>query len=194
MSNVYHSSKISGLKVLEPKISTHKKPWVYATKDIATAAMFLGDNFDFICQTGLEPIPFIWERFEGAFDLAYRNKAGSIYILDGTNFKEDQTSWSGDLVSEQEEKVKKEIVVDNVEEFLKKLAKEKKLNIYFYPDQPEDTPTDKSDIIERAVDWTINLGEETLDEVKKYHPDVLEKVLKQLHDKGYKFKSKLTGN
>ena len=47
---VYHSSKVRGLKVLEPRPSTHKTPFVYTTKDIATTAMYLGDNFDFICQ------------------------------------------------------------------------------------------------------------------------------------------------
>ncbi|MDD4381770.1 MAG: hypothetical protein PHE21_00265 [Candidatus Dojkabacteria bacterium] len=62
---VYHSSKVSGLKVLEPRSSTHKTPWVYATKDIATTAMYLEDNFDFICQTGFsKDKPYIWERFK----------------------------------------------------------------------------------------------------------------------------------
>ncbi len=50
---VYHASKAKGLKKLEPRKSTHKKPWVYATKDITTSAMFLGDNYDFIVQTHL---------------------------------------------------------------------------------------------------------------------------------------------
>jgi len=98
---VYHSSKTQGLKIIEPHFSTHNKRWVYATKNIATSAMFLGDNDDFICQIyhGENGIPLMCERFEGAFDLAYKNKAGSIYVLNGKNFKEGQTTWPDDMVS-----------------------------------------------------------------------------------------------
>jgi len=187
--DVYHSSKISGLKVLEPRISTHKKAWIYATKDIVTSAMFLGDNFDFICQTGIQTLPYIWERFKGAFELAYKDKTGSIYILDGTNFKRGMTSWSEDLVSENKEKVKEEIRVNNVEEYLKELANKKQLDIYYYPNQPKHSPKDKSDIVQRGVEWTIAFGEGTLEQVEKYHPDVLIRIIEQLKTKNYVFKA-----
>ena len=134
---VYHSSKIQGLRVIEPHFGTHNKCWVYATKEIATAAMFLGDNDDLICQiySNKNGVPFICERFEGALDLAYKNKTGSIY-------------------------------------------------------PPNVQPSDKSDVIQRGIDWTINFGEDTLDEIEKYHPDVLPRVLNGLKEKNYKFKTK----
>jgi hypothetical protein len=190
MDIVFHSSKKQGLKVIEPRISTHENKWVYAADNISIAAMFLGNNSDFICQTGLDDNkPFIWERFEGAFKVAYMNVSGSIYILSGRNFKKNQTSWSGDLVSTKKEKVIKEIRIDEVRDFIKSLATEKKLDIYYYPHFPAGLPNDKSDIIEKAVDWTLRFGTDTLEEIKLYHTDILPIVLKKLSDQGYKHKS-----
>ncbi len=190
IDKVYHCSKTSGLKYLEPRPSTHKKPWVYATRDITTSAMFLGENFDFICQTGVaNGVPEIFERFSGAFDLAYKGKSGSIYVLSGKNFKEDQTSFKEEVVSEEKETILDEIPVNDAKEFLLQLESEGKINIFRYPNMPEYAPTDKSDIVERGVEWTIDFGERTLNSVEKYHPDVLDRVLAQLREKGYEFKS-----
>src|SRR3989344_3841888 len=95
---VYHASNTKGLKRLEPRESTHQKPWVYATKEIATSVMFLGDNFDFICQTDLNRgIPEITEQFEGALEHAYKDKSGVIYKLPTDTFEEGKTSWSGEV-------------------------------------------------------------------------------------------------
>jgi len=188
---VYHASKIGGLKILEPRPSTHKIPWVYATKDIATTAMYLGENFDFICQTGFsKEKPYIWERFERAFDLGYKNKKGSIYYLKPDTFKEGVTSFTPEIVSEVPVKVEKEVPINDVQSFLINLAKEDKLKIFMFPDTPNGRSTNKEDIVERAINWTIDFGEKTLSSVEKYHPDVLGRVVKGLQERNYKFKSK----
>jgi len=185
---VYHASKTSGIKVLKPEVSTHKKSWVYATNNIATAAMFLGDNFDFICQTGIgkDNKPFIFERFEGALEYAYRNKVGSIYKLSGETFLGNKTSWSAEVISEVPVKVLKEMKVNDSLTTLLDLEEKGALIIYRYPDTPPDAAKDKSDIISRAVDWTIDLGEKILDQTEQFHPDVLKKVIGILKKKGYK--------
>lgn len=188
---VYHASKISGLKVLEPKPSTHKIPWVYATKDIPSAAMYLGENFDFICQTGFSKgKPYIWERFKGAFDLGYKNKKGSIYFLKPDTFKEGMTSFTPEIVSEVPVKIEKEIPINDVQEFLLNLEKEGKLRIFMFPETPDGKPRDKEDIIDRGINWTIDFGEGTLDQIQEYHPDVLDRVIKGLQERNYKFKNK----
>ncbi len=188
---VYHSSEVPGLKVLEPRPSTHKIPWVYATKDIATTAMYLGDNFDFICQTGFSKgKPYIWERFKGAFDLGYKNKKGSIYYLKPDTFKEGMTSFTPEVVSEVSVKVEKEIPINDVQEFLLNLEKEGKLRIFIFPSTPDGKPRDKEDIIDRGINWTIDFGEGTLDQIQEYHPDVLDRVIKGLQERNYKFKNK----
>ena len=188
---VYHSSKVSGLKILEPRPSTHKIPWVYATKDIATTAMYLGDNFDFICQTGFSKgKPYIWERFKGALDLGYKDKKGSIYYLKPDTFKEGMTSYTPEIVSEVPVKVEKEIPINDVQEYLLNLEKEGKLKIFMFPNTLDGESSNKEDIVERGINWTIDFGEDTLDRVKEYHPDVLNRVIKGLQERNYKFKNK----
>ena len=188
---VYHSSKVSGLKILKPRPSTHKIPWVYATRDIATTAMYLGDNFDFICQTGFSNgKPYIWERFKGAFDLVYKNKKGSIYYLKPDTFKEYMTSFNSEIVSEVPVKVEKEIPINDVHKYLLNLEKEGKLEIFMFPNTPDGRASDKQDIVERGINWTIDFGESTLEQIVKYHPDVLDRVIKGLQKRNYQFKSK----
>ena len=178
---VYHASKTTGLTKIEPNTSTHMANWVYATKNIETAAMFLGENYDLICQTGsTKGKPFVFERFKGALKLAYAKKKGSIYKLLAKDFEEGKTDWTEEVVSTKAQEVQEEIVVPDALKFLEKLAMEKKLTIYKFPRVPKGTPTDKSDIIERAVEWTTNFGEHILDDVAKYHPDILPEVLQKL--------------
>lgn len=187
---VYHSSDISGLKILEPRISTHKKPWVYATKNIASSAMFLGKNSDLICQTGIiDSKPYIWERFTGALQVAYQGRKGSIYLLEPGTFKSGQTSWSEELVSDHPVTVKKEMIVDDVFEFLKQLKDKRELNIYCYPDAPPGFPSGKQDLIEKAIKWTIEFGEDTLNDIEKYHPDITGEIIERLRSQSYIFKS-----
>ncbi|OGC44951.1 hypothetical protein A3J98_01515 [candidate division WS6 bacterium RIFOXYC1_FULL_33_10] len=188
---VYHASKVRGLKILEPRASTHKIPWVYATMDIPTATLFLGDNFDFICQTGISnEKPYIWERFKGAFNLAYENKKGSLYYLSPSSFKQNMTSFSPEIVSEVPVKVEKEVFINNVKEYLLDLHKQGKISIYFFPEVPEGKSSNKKDIVERGIDWTIDFGENTLEQVEQYHPDILDRVINGLLEKKYIFKSK----
>lgn len=180
---VYHASKAQGLTALEPRESTHKQKWVYATKDIVASAMFLGDNSDFICQTGVENgKPYIYEQFEGAFQHAYGKKTGSIYKLNAANFKSGKTSWSAEVVSENGEPILEEIKIYDVSRLLPKLEKDGKLVIYKYPHKPSNIPKDKGDLIEEAARWTIDFGESTLAQVNKYHPDILPKVLKKIEE------------
>ena len=50
---LYHVSNTGGIKVLKPKISSHKKPYVYAVDNIVTGLHFGAphDDFDFLIYT-----------------------------------------------------------------------------------------------------------------------------------------------
>lgn len=67
--------------------------------------------------------------------------------------------------------------------FLLDLEVQGKLKIYRFPDKPAWAPKDKSDIIEKAVQWTLDFGESQLKQVEKYHPDILPEVLKKLEER-----------
>src|SRR5690606_12190978 len=111
---------------------------------ITTAAMFLGDNYDFIVQTHLNKggSPCMYERFEGALEHAYKGKSGSIYKLSADGFMEESAISSGELVSEEETDVIEEIEVEDALEYLENLEAEGKLRIYRYPEIPEGFPKD----------------------------------------------------
>ena len=178
---VFHSSKIGGLKYLEPRESTHQQRWVYATKDLATAALFLGENFDFICQVLTKNgKPIVYEQFEGALEQAYAGKGGYIYKLPAESFEEGQTGWSGEVTSKAKVQIAEEIKIDDALKLIKKLERQDQLRVYLFPEKPQNVPTDKSDIVERAVDWIPKFGEKVLKQVEEYHPDVLHRVISEL--------------
>lgn len=177
-------------------MSTHQKPWVYATPKIAIAATYLGDNYDFICQTGpVNEDPYIYEQFEGALKHAYKGKKGAIYTLPSKSFRQEPSLLSGELISEKPVKVLKEVVILDALEFLLELEKEGKLKIYYYPDKPKHVPQDKGGIISRAIAWSFdhynsNKRDYYLDEIEKYHPDILKQVAKELKIRYFKPQTK----
>ncbi len=65
-----------------------------------------------------------WGKIQGAFDLGYKDKKGSIYYLKPDTFKEGMTSYTPEIVSEVPVKVEKEIPINDVQEYLLNLEKE----------------------------------------------------------------------
>jgi hypothetical protein len=61
-----------------------------------------------------------------------------------------------------------------------KSAEEGKLSIHYYPEKPDDIPEDDEDLVYAAVYGYKDSGEEILDLVKEYQPDLLPRVLKAI--------------
>ncbi|HOD53132.1 MAG TPA: hypothetical protein PKJ08_01265 [Candidatus Cloacimonadota bacterium] len=183
---VYHSSSISSLTIINPSTSTHEKEWVYATKDIVASALFISSiGGDFTCAIGRDldsGIMYLCERFKGAFDLRYNGKSGSIYMLSSELFLENRTSWDEEVVSESAVKPLKEIMIDNAKEYLLFLESEGKLIIKYFPDRFDDIPEDDSDLIDRAVLWTQQFGDRIIEQVKLYHPNLMNEILQKLNN------------
>ena len=181
MEYVYHSSKIQDLKTIEPNISTHGKSWVYAMRKPEYCLMFIGSHGDLINQTGFfNDMPHIVERFEGALEYTYKNQSGSIYTLDATDFKSRQTSFSAEMICEHACTVVSEEKIENALISILSLESEGKLIIYKYPNIPEWMPNDKSDLVEKVVEWVGVHGISVLESVEKFHPDILDRVKKEL--------------
>ena len=95
---LYHVSHIANLKVLEPKLSSHNKEYVYATKDIVVA-LFFGSvktmrDLDGLYGGGFNGRkPFFYEGFPGAFKRRFEGTSCYIYEVDPTNFEEGKTSY-----------------------------------------------------------------------------------------------------
>src|SRR5574344_1520591 len=98
----YHVSKVQNLKELEPRVGTHGKAWVYATK-IPSIGLVFGaqmSDFDFITQTNEKGLLELYECYPNSFDEIYTNKSCSLYELEDSGFKGGQTQWTPEFVSE----------------------------------------------------------------------------------------------
>ncbi len=180
---VYHSSNHQGLKELHPKSSNHKQKWVYATKDLAMSALFIGNyGGDFTCfidrdnKTGL---PIIVERFENAIEKRYKDIKGSIYILPSDSFLEDKTGWIEEVVADKTVKVIDEIIINDAMEYLLKLEEQKKLIIMRYPKRPDNIPEDDEDLVIKAVAISRDdedKKENILNLISNHHPQLINRV------------------
>ena len=65
MGVVYHVSPVSGLTLLEPRVSTHGKAFVYAIENPVTALLFgvHQDDFDFCISTDAAGCPELFECY-----------------------------------------------------------------------------------------------------------------------------------
>lgn len=184
MNHVYHASKVQGLKTIEPRVSTHGQSWVYAFSKSEDCLMILGPGGDLINQIGFHNgMRYIAERFAGALEYVYKNASGSIYALDETDFKTDQTDFKAEVVCDHECAVIEETKIDNALENILALELKGELKIYRYPDLPEWLPHDKSDLINKAVEWAKHTPKERIvKSMEKYHPDILEQVKKRFNE------------
>lgn len=179
---VYHASQQDGLSEIKPRKSTHQVPWVYATTEIALAALFLNhDGGDLSCATGLSNGKiYIFERWDGAFDHRYKGRYGSIYLLPGEHFRRGRTSFTGEVVSEVTVPVLREIQVPEIKTYLFELELNGKLQVYLHDNRPGWIPEDDQDLVDRVVAWSQRPGDRTLDYVKKYHPHLITRIQDQV--------------
>ena len=112
---LYHVSKTSDLKIIEPRKSTHKIAYVYAIDNIHTALLFGAkkDDFDFILDES-DGKPIVYECYRDAFKEIYNNKSCSIYELNDEGFIRNKTGWEPELVSEHPAVVIKETKIDDL--------------------------------------------------------------------------------
>lgn len=175
---VFHASNISGLKRLEPRVSTHGKAWIYAARDLLTASMFLGRHHDFILGSGyVDDRPYIVERFAGAFEQAKRGASGSIYLLPGSSFRAGLTGWHAEVVSEETLEPLHEILVPDAAAPLLEYERADKLDIYRFPSRPSHVPADDSDLIVAARGLYAQHGQKLIDYLRRECGDGLEHVI-----------------
>ncbi len=149
MNYVYHGSKTHGIEVLHPHKSTHGT-YVYATKSREIATIMskrCGDDATYTLLTNEDGRLELIERIPHAFDKMFSNDF-SLYILDSSYFKDINTGFN-EVVSEENVPVIKEERYSSLFEAIKKLESEGLVNIYYYPNRPENIPLDDSDIINK---------------------------------------------
>lgn len=189
MEKVYHSTSIENIKEFVPKESTHGHKWVYATKDMIMSSVFLSTlGGDFTCCVGRDPESgrvYICERFEGSFNYRYENKKGSIYILPGNTFLENKTHWDEEAVSPKPIIPLTEIKITDVKDYLLTLKSKGDLIIKMYPEKIDGIPEDDEDLVHRGIVWTRKHGNVILNQIKKFHPHLLDRVVQGIEDGAY---------
>lgn len=149
---LYHISKTAGLKILKPQISTHQKAYVYAVDNIVTGLLFGAshDDFDFIIDEE-NGTPIITECYPNAFELVFKDKSCSVYEIGEESFMRGITSWSPELVSENEAVVLNEIHINDL--YSRLLAEEKSGNLIIrrYRDDEKYKKIISEHIVDRLV-------------------------------------------
>ena len=135
---LYHVSHIENLKILEPRVSTHGEAYVYATPYLVLALLFgsaksLGD-FDGVY--GGKEIPYFYEAYHGALKRRFEGESCYIYEVDPTDFEENKTTFSSELVSKKTVKILNCTKIDDLYNHLLKLSKENKFNYRHYEETP----------------------------------------------------------
>ncbi len=184
MTYVYHGSPISGLTYIEPRISTHGKKYVYATKDKALALVFLQKHNDYLTNISytddgkLE----LTERVVDVFKDIFKGKSGFLYYLDSTNFLEGQTSFSPEVVSEVTEQVLHCDTISCCYAKLQEMALNNEIVFYTYPDRPDYIPKDDSDLIRKTKLFIehSNNKEEIIQYAIDKHPHLKSEIIKFL--------------
>ena len=186
---VYHSTIKEGLKVLSPNKSTHGNNWLYATTSLEMSAVFLsGRGGDLTCQVGRDPLTkkvYICERFKNSFEYRYDNFSGSIYVLPGEKFIKGKTGWNEEVVCNEKIDILKEINISNIKHYLLNLIEKEKILLVRHPKKIAGIPNDDEDLVYRGIIWVRQFGNNVLDDFKKLHPDLVERITVGLADEKY---------
>jgi hypothetical protein len=181
---VYHGSPSTGLRVIKPHSSTHREKWVYACPDPVMAALFVSTTGgDLICQVGRDPetgLPYICERFAGAFQHQYHDHTGSLYTLPGHTFETGMTGWEEEVVSPVEVVPITETIIANIRAHLLQLVSGGQLIVAYFPHRIDDIPPDDEDLVEKAASWVKTFDLSVLEAVRTYHPGLVDRVLRRL--------------
>ena len=85
---LYHVSHTRGITVLEPRVSSHGKPYVYAIENLVTGLLFgvKKDDFDFLLYTDDKGTPVLCECYPDAFQKKYEGQSCSVYEVKENGF------------------------------------------------------------------------------------------------------------
>ena len=140
MEKLYHVSQTPDLKVLEPRVSTHGKAYVYATTNLELALLFgahhMGD-FDGKIGTDDKGKPYFYEAYKGAFDERYKGKKCYIYEVKPDTFEMGQTNFKGEVMSSKPVKIINCTEVKDLYDYLDKLIEDRKITLLDYNNNPE---------------------------------------------------------
>lgn len=182
---LYHVSPIKGIKVLLPSIATHKKPYVYAIKNIVTGVLFgvKQDDFDFIISTDEKDNPIVFECYPEALVKKYSGKSCYVYEVKEDGFLRGVTSWNPELVCEKAVDVIKEIEINDIYTYLLEEEKKGNIRIHRYEYNDEYRGIISKHIVDRLIRFEIEIDlclEGQDKRFNKYYGKIIQELIKML--------------
>lgn len=172
---MYHGTNIPNLKAILP----NRSGYVHATPHLAFALIFASrERNSLIGKWHIRNgIPYFCERKEGIIDRLFEGIPANIYVLDGKNFIQKEGMERYEYVSDKEEKVIDEIVVDNIKESLLEIQNKGEFQFIDYKDREKYFPN----IDKETSDFAIAIGnkygvERAINDCKKWNPELIETV------------------
>ena len=179
---LYHVSRTSGLKTLQPHGSTHKKAYVYAIDNLVTGLLFgtKQDDFDFIISTDEEGNPTVCECYPNAFQSVYQGKSCSVYEVDEIGFQRGMTSWKPELVCESEVSVMRETVVEDLYKRLLEEEQNGRLKICRYEFSDAYRKKIAAHVVDRLIRFEVDLEKciEKEGRFSTYYKDIVEALIR----------------
>lgn len=178
---VYHGSTQHGLQIIQPRISAHGHPYVYAVRNRVFAMLFLGKWNDFILTLTTENHHKveITERYSHAFEDVYRKQSGTIYTLDSAQFiyldgspvNQSDTKYNTEVVSTNPQIVQSEHYIPDIYHALMKINGGDDFQLYQYPHRPPCIPVDNIDLAHSAIRIYENTGDlQVMEYCMRLHP------------------------
>lgn len=158
---LYHVSPNAGLKTLYPRVSSHKKAYVYAIENFVTGLLFgvKMDDFDLNISTDENGFPTVYECYPDAFKSIYQGKSCSVYVVDDEGFQRGLTSWSEELVCDKEVAVQEEIVIVDLYERLIREESLGNIKICRYEFNNDYRKKIAEHVIDRLIRFDVDLQE-----------------------------------
>lgn len=157
---LYHASKVSGIKVLIPNISTHGKKYVYAINSRLTAILFGAPKDDFdILMDEKDGKTVIYECYPNALYQVYFGKSCSLYTVSDDGFLSNQTSWESELVCEHEVPVVSEEIIENIYDEILNAIQNDDCVLIKYSDDEEYKSFIKDELSERMIHCGITIDQ-----------------------------------
>lgn len=179
---LYHVSTTPNLKILQPHLSSHGKPYVYATSNLDFALFFGGKNSDgdFDGITGIKQgVPYFFEAYEGALKKRFEGSKCYIYEVEASSFSR-ATSFRGEVVSEKPVKVLNCEEINDLYQYLLQQNANGKLELHFFENSKEYKEMINNHISDRIIRYGIlNKKNSNIYKFCEIHfPDVLENLNK----------------
>lgn len=177
---LFHVSKVPNIEEIEPRISKHKIPYVYATTNLPFALLFGSSNShgNLDGKFGVEPggIVSFYEAFPNAFKERFENQTCYVYEVDPSTFLVGKTEFRNEVVSLVPVKAISCHEIKDLYQYFQKLIKENRFKLIEFQNNQEYQQMIDSHIKETIQHFGIlnNKNGEGYMFCKKHFPHLLE--------------------